>query len=226
MPDPASWPHYFARPRYIPNSYGDRTDPWNYTVPDGPPVTVVGSTRAILVVSDVALGGEMDYLVGEPYPNFRPPGISVEQILKRCPAAGDVTTTVADMRAAFGEPLPSPATERAECPECGGTGTAECYACEREHDCDKCDGLGVIGGRPDYEPLMVESVNGQVLDGHLIAPLLPDLPDGAVSVRQERPNAAVYFVGDGWTLVAMPMNLHFTGGEPVKAKLSTTLLSA
>jgi hypothetical protein len=197
-------------PLFVP---GTTWHPYVYHRPDGVPVTVCGSNKAILVVP-----GNFADLVTDKYESSRvefgdkstnkcASGAAIDGIIG---TATDPlgTTTVAALRAAAGEQL-VPTESDGPCDGCGGRGTIECYACGHEDDCEECDGTGRTVCIDVPDPYYID-FGGRFVDVQLVAPLFARVPDGAVEVRAfDGASRRFHLVGDGWQIVIQSMIASF-----------------
>lgn len=196
------WQSLLSAPRYFcgEQHYG----PWAYRRADGTEATALGTYHVLMRVrgahaaevhpADERLEfGRGGKLCGDVIENI---------FAGRTEPVG--RTTVADLRAALGEPAAAPVEAERECGECGGRGEVECFACGHEHECEDCDGTGKVN-RPEHPEPVYVSVAGRSLDERYLAPLLAGLPDGPVYVRANvvRPGGRVIFVGDGWEILCV-----------------------
>lgn len=206
------WKSALAAPFYIPGRT-DAYQPFTYAHPedDGPSYTVCGNTIAVLRVAGEH-GPRFAYYDKKqvtPHKGVRvPSGEMIDAVFDK-PRERVGTTTVADLRAALGPLLPEPASTLEDCPECEGEGEVTCYACDREHECEKCDGTGQIGddGKKDV-PEAYLKICDRLFCVHHLAALLARVPDGSVTVESApcvHKGTLLLLAGDGWEVLCMSL---------------------
>jgi hypothetical protein len=217
------WTEAFRRAAGVALPNGDDPFfPWAYRRPDGTAATVGGSRFAVLVVS-----GEHAPMAPDGYENRdpktrRPSGKAVDALTGADRAAAG-EATAADWRAAVGEPFVPPKPAAAVCPECDGTGRADCPHCEQEMDCEGCGGKGKTAPDPEWPAPVLVQVGGVGFDRRFLAPLLALVPDGPVMAAVG--GGALRLSGDGWVVLCNGYDVGFHHGDDPPATVEVPLLA-